>query len=60
MSKCMFDATEHEVSDWKWVRDWMGDDTVPNGTMDCSHWECRKCSEEPDDDDLLPEPDDGY
>lgn len=28
---------------WKWVKDWMGDSSIPNGTLDCSHWECSKC-----------------
>ena len=28
--------------DWKFVPDWEGDDTIPNGTRDCSHWYCHK------------------
>lgn len=32
--------------DWIFIKDWMGDDTIPNGTMDCSRWECLKCGEE--------------
>ena len=35
--------------DWKYVRDWYGDPSIPNGTCDCSHWECRDCGEECDD-----------
>ena len=56
MSFCEMLVRPHEVSDWKWVKDWFGDPEVPNGTQDCSHWECRHCNEEPDDD-SLPEPD---
>lgn len=28
---------------WVWVRDWYGDPTIPYGTQDCSHWQCRLC-----------------
>lgn len=40
---------------WRFVRDWYGDKSIPNGTVDCSHWECAdpKCGEtteeQPDD-----------
>lgn len=33
---------EHE---WGWRSDWMGDPSIPNGTMDCSGYECRLCGE---------------
>ena len=29
-----------------WLKDWGGDSSVPNGTFDCSHYECRFCGEE--------------
>ena len=28
---------------WHFVPDWYGDPTVPNGTADCSRWECDLC-----------------
>lgn len=28
---------------WKWVVDWMGDNTVYRGTLDLSGWRCRVC-----------------
>ena len=31
---------------WAWISDWYGDPSVPHGTQDCSHWECRKCGEQ--------------
>lgn len=34
------------VHTWKWVKDWMGDPGVINGTADCSHYECVICGEE--------------
>ena len=30
----------------RWVKDWMGDPTIPYGTKDCSHFECAHCGEE--------------
>ena len=42
---------------WVWLNDWYGDPDVPNGTQDCSRWECSFCGEEPDDDAVLPERD---
>ena len=40
--------------DWKYVKDWEGDPSVPNGTRDCSYWTCTKCDE------LSDEVPDGY
>jgi len=38
--------------DWRYIADWEGDPSVPNGTRDCSRWECFFCdeitNEEPD------------
>ena len=31
---------------WEYVRDWMGDSNVINGTADCSFWRCTECGEE--------------
>jgi hypothetical protein len=31
--------------DWIWIKDWYGDPSIPNGTVDCSRWECRVCGE---------------
>jgi hypothetical protein len=37
---------------WKFTADWEGDDTIPNGTRDCSNWYCGQCDtttyEQPD------------
>jgi hypothetical protein len=33
---------------WKFVKDWYGDPSIPHGTCDCSHWECKLCGEETD------------
>ncbi len=35
-------ACEHV---WVFKKDWMGDRSIPNGTCDCSYWECKKCDE---------------
>lgn len=32
--------------DWKAERDWMGDPTIPNGTMSFLVWRCKKCGAE--------------
>jgi hypothetical protein len=37
-----------EGHDWKFIKDWYGDPSIPNGTCDCSHFECRVCGEEAD------------
>lgn len=29
--------------DWRYIKDWYGDPSIPNGTCDCSRWECRRC-----------------
>ncbi len=34
---------------WEFVRDWMGDPNVINGTADCSFWRCTKCETETED-----------
>jgi hypothetical protein len=31
---------EHSM---KWIRDWYGDPSIPNGTADCSRSECTEC-----------------
>ena len=31
-----------------WLKDWGGDASVPNGTFDCSRYECRHCGAEAD------------
>ena len=36
-------AEDHE---FRFVRDWYGDPTIPNGTVDCSRWACRFCDAE--------------
>ena len=28
-----------------WLSDWGGDPSIPNGTFDCSRYECRHCDE---------------
>ncbi len=45
-----YEAAKEEVDDpsriahdWRWVKDWIGDKNVPNGTYDCSRWECTRC-----------------
>lgn len=30
---------------WEFIRDWMGDPDVINGTIDISHWRCKHCDE---------------
>jgi hypothetical protein len=30
---------------WKFIKDWEGDPTIPNGTRDCSYWVCINCGE---------------
>ena len=30
-----------------WLKDWGGDNSIPNGTFDCSRYECRHCGEPP-------------
>ncbi len=32
--------------DWQWIKDWYGDPNVVNGTVDCSHWRCKRCESE--------------
>lgn len=44
---------------WVWIKDWEGDPSIPNGTRDCSHWECAVCGEEYDPDLDGPEPQPG-
>jgi len=34
--------------DWKYVHDWEGDPSVPNGTRDISYYECTLCGETQD------------
>ena len=34
------DTCQHK---WKWVNDWYGDASIPNGTCDCSGWVCQEC-----------------
>lgn len=29
--------------DWKHIKTWEGDPTIPNGTNPIEYWECRKC-----------------
>lgn len=36
---------EHQ---WEFVRDWEGDDTIPNGTRDCSYYQCTECDAQQD------------
>jgi hypothetical protein len=31
---------EHQM---KWISDWYGDSSIPNGTADCSRLECEQC-----------------
>jgi hypothetical protein len=33
---------------WVFVPDWGGDDTIPNGTFDASHYYCEKCDTQQD------------
>lgn len=35
--------------DWTYISDWGGNPDIPNGTFDCSHYECTKCGEQQDD-----------
>jgi hypothetical protein len=47
---------DHE---WRWIDDWYGDPTIPNGTQDCSRLECTKCGEvDPDGERPEADPDD--
>lgn len=41
---------------WRWVSDWYGDPTIPNGTVDCSRMQCELC-DEIDEEAEKPEPD---
>ncbi len=34
---------------WVIVPDWGGNPDVPNGTFDCSYYQCTECGEERDD-----------
>ena len=34
---------------WRYIKDWGGDPDLPNGTYDCSHFECSICEEITDD-----------
>lgn len=45
--------------DWQYVSDCYGDPGVVNGTCDCSHWHCRVCDSE-DNDEPAPSGDDYY
>ena len=42
---CWDDAAKcwRDEHDWRWVKDWMGDPTIPNGTCDLSGYECHRC-----------------
>ena len=31
---------------WRYVKDWMGDPNVINGTQNCSFYRCERCGEE--------------
>ena len=42
--------------DWRFVRDWYGDPSIPYGTCDCSGWVCQLCGSTDCEDDP---PDDG-
>ena len=39
----MPDACKH---DWVFIKDWYGNDEVPNGTADCSYYRCQLCGTE--------------
>lgn len=45
---CECNRCEHHenVTLWVFVKDWMGDPNVINGTTDCSFWRCKACDEE--------------
>ena len=45
MSEQMEVATECNHK-WKWISDWYGDPSIPNGTVDCSRWQCELCDEQ--------------
>ena len=40
---------------WKWIKDWYGNPEVPNGTVDCSYWECKDCGLVAEDEDEIQE-----
>lgn len=40
-----FDGISDLDHDPEWISDWYGDPTIPNGTADCSRWECKRCGE---------------
>lgn len=40
---CTKDGGEH---DWEELTDWMGDCSIPNGTVSWTFKRCRKCGEE--------------
>ena len=31
---------------WQFIPDWEGNPGIPNGTRDCSFWQCWLCGEE--------------
>lgn len=33
---------------WKFIKSWGGDESIPNGTFDCSYYVCANCHEETD------------
>lgn len=47
------DHTETCKHKWQFVRDWIGDSSIPNGVLDWSVWHCGLCDkttdERPDD-----------
>jgi hypothetical protein len=43
---CIPGVNGYREHDWSWVKDWMGDPGVINGTADCSHYVCRRCGDE--------------
>lgn len=40
--------TTHCTHNWKFIKSWGGDESIPNGTFDCSYYQCTKCDEEQD------------
>lgn len=43
---CFNEKTGEEDHTWVYISDWYGDPTIPNGTADCSRWECTVCGSE--------------
>lgn len=46
--RAQIDEMEGCNHNWKFIKSWGGDPSIPNGTFDCSFYQCTKCDEEQD------------